>query len=362
MTASRRIALLLVVSALAVSNLPAQGGSIGLISVPPGSQDSFCTVNSDGAPLVSVPPYPFNVQLGVGHLVNPAFPGSSLQFVLHDHVYAAPNVPDPSRARVRFEFTTPVTVGALAVMQHLNGISKIEGFAGNAANSLTSVGNVFGTQGDVVGQSVFADFFVDTFTFSNPTAGTIFEIVIRKTSLSNGWANFRIFPLDTNGQIIPTAQFGLDTCAAGTTGSTFGQFVFPLLVNGQSGGQAHQVNVPVNQTLQFSMTQPSFNPVPANFIIVGITVAPDPSDAYILPAGVGALCFPTLYTHPTYPGLFVLANTFAPDPLAILPATPAPWSSPFFTLTFPFQFAIQGVIEETPGVLRTTNGVLVSVF
>lgn len=362
MKGTRNIAVFVICFAAASLHLSAQNSAITLISVPPGSQDSFCTTVNDNTPLVTVPPYPFNVQLGIGHLVNPAFPGSALQFVLHDHGYVSPNVPDPARARVHFEFNAPVTVGAVAVMQHQNGISKIEGFAGNATNSLSSVGNVFGTLGDVTGMSMFSDFYIDTFTFPSPASGTMFDIVIRKTSLLNGWANFRIFPLDASGQIIPTAQYGLDSCAAGTTGSTFSQFVFPLMVNGQTGGPLHQVNVPVNQTLQFAMAQPSFNPNPANFVILGITVAPDAADAYVLPGNVGTLCFPTLYTNPTFPGLFTLANSFAPDPFALLPATPAPWTSPYFTLAFPFQFAIQGVIEETPGVIRTTNAVLVNVY
>ena len=356
-------AFVIVVLASLGSHALAQGTFIETISVPPGSQDSFCTVNTDNTPLVTVPPYPFNTGLGIGYIVNPNLPAGVTDFVLHDHVYLAPNIPDPARAQVRYEFNTAVVVTGVLIMQHANGISRVEGFAGNSSSSLTSAGSVFGTLGDVTGAQVFVDFMLDTFTFTNPVAGKIFDVVIRKTSLGNGWANFRIVPLGPNGLPLPVAQFGLDGCAAGTVGSSASLVLSPLKVNGQTGGAARRVDLPVGQAINISMAQPSTNSFPSNFIIVGMTAVPDSSDAYALPGASGVLCINTLYTNPGFAGLFVLANSFGPDAFAVFPATPTPWSAPTVPgLPFPFQFTLQGVMEETPGVIRTSNAVLTNIF
>lgn len=181
------------------------------VSVPVNSSDATSHPLSDNVWTISVPPVPFDVATGIGFLINPTFaaPGSShnpSDFTLHDHQFLGANVPDPSRAVVTFKFDTPTIVKGLEIIQHHNGISQVEGFAGNDPNNLTSLGSIFGPNGDVTGFNVFTEYSSQLFDFGNTTSsGTYFQLVVRKTPHPNGWATYRILPLDVNGVPIPPA-------------------------------------------------------------------------------------------------------------------------------------------------------------
>ena len=358
---SHRTLLVLALFFSLITPLVAQVGVIESISVPPNSQTGYCWVVAHSAPSVSVPPYPFDSALGAGNLINPD-PASNVLFSLHDHVYVAPNVPDPTRARVTYTFNTPVTVGGIAVVQHANGIAQLEGFVGNLPNALASTGLFFGTYGNVSGPVIFPELYLDTFVVPNPASGSIFQLIIRRTTEVNGWANYHIVPLDLTGFPIQPATFGLEGCANGTVGMP-GPLLSPLTLNGSFGGGAsHLVDIAVSTPITVGVGQPSTNPSPAHFIVIGLTAVPDPSDSLLLPGSIGTLCLQSPYSGVAFPGLFVLANSFGPDPLALLPSTPAPWSFSFAGLPFPFQFTLHGVIEESPGVIRVMNAVLGNVY
>jgi hypothetical protein len=159
---------------------------------------------------VSTPPYPFNDTLGIGTIIGPAM--GSNYFALHDHQYISPYVPDPTRAVVKYTFDSPTIVKGLEIIQHVNGVTQVEGFSGNSFGSLASLGSVFGPQGDAkavwisdppMWEYPFYNGQSYTFDFGNTTiAGSKFEFIVRKTSADGGYAIFNAYPLDVNGNCI----------------------------------------------------------------------------------------------------------------------------------------------------------------
>ncbi len=79
------------------------------------------------------------------------------------------------------------------MVEHANGISAIEGFVGDSADALTSIGTVFSNRGDIMGGSRFAEFDRVVFAFdpARLRKGTVFRYIVRKTSLPNGYAMYR---------------------------------------------------------------------------------------------------------------------------------------------------------------------------
>ncbi len=41
-------------------------------------------------------------------------------FVMHDHMYAAPGVPDPRRANITYRFDAPAKISEVLIVQHTN--------------------------------------------------------------------------------------------------------------------------------------------------------------------------------------------------------------------------------------------------
>lgn len=184
------------------------------VSVPQESQDYG---NNDSYPArdnlwtVSVPPYPLNTISGIGRILNTSVPGLASDVgpnrfgTLHSHKYAEAHVP-VSNAVVTYTFDTPTAVDQMEIVQHENGITRIEGFVGNDLASMTSIGNIFGPLGDVRGSRLFQDGDTHVFHFTNTTPGTIFQFRITHTSLDNGYALFRAYPRDSAGKRIPSAE------------------------------------------------------------------------------------------------------------------------------------------------------------
>jgi hypothetical protein len=77
--------------------------------------------------------------------------------------------------------------------------------------------------------------------------------------------------------------------------------------------------------------------------------------------GVGEACLLPYHLFPGAPGVFVVAHGFWPDPAALVPALPAPWTTSFLMPNFPLTFTLQGLVEDTPGTFRVTNGVILNV-
>ncbi|HEX9047549.1 MAG TPA: hypothetical protein VF988_11025, partial [Verrucomicrobiae bacterium] len=171
------------------------------ISIPTNSMDATCYPLNDGAWTVQVPPYPLT-NFGIGHLIDPA-PIVVGAFTLHDHVYTDSYVPDPTRAVVTYTFTNPVVVQDVDVIEHANGITRIEGFVGDSEDALVSIGAVFGPAGDTT--TPFSEGQAYTFHFTNNTAGKVFRFVIRKTVINNGYALYRAYPSAGSGNHFASA-------------------------------------------------------------------------------------------------------------------------------------------------------------
>lgn len=122
----------------------------------------------------------------MANVLNPA----STTFSMHDHVYLSPNVPDPARAFARYHFDGPVIVTGMELGMHANGIFRIEGFIGDTVGSLVSIGIATGS----LGNGPYSEHSINQFSFSGSGSGSIFEFVVRETSLENGWANYHAIP------------------------------------------------------------------------------------------------------------------------------------------------------------------------
>lgn len=195
------IGVCVAVAFCAAASQPLVAAQIISVSVPDGSQDPVCHPHDDAVWFVSCAPGdPLDIETGIGFLVNFAVMLGPEDFGLHEHQYVGSNVPDPNVAIVTYEFDVPVIVKQLEVVQHRNGLTEIEGFVGDSLGSMTSIGSVFGPYGDVTGTDLFAEGEVHPFVFAAPPAGKYFQLVIRKTSLSDGYAAYRVFPCDPSGQ------------------------------------------------------------------------------------------------------------------------------------------------------------------
>lgn len=149
-----------------------------------------------------------------------------------------------------------------------------------------------------------------------------------------------------------------DPAAAGNVGGG----VLPeqvLRVAGSNGWRARRFTLGVGQPFHLSMLKPSMSPGLARFAIYGLLRTARYDDVVPLPAGIGSMAFPPCILLPSQqPALFTLANNFPLGPCgSLIPSNPAPWWSP--AISIPDPFTIQGLIEETPGVVRTTNAIIV---
>jgi hypothetical protein len=148
----------------------------------------------------------------------PVLDGS--EFTLHDHQYTAqPYVPDPNRAVVTYTFAEPIVVDQLEIIQWPDGVTRVEGFVGDALGSLTSIGNIFGPGGG------FGDGDSYVFDFDNAIPGSIFKFVITETSRADGYAVYRAFPRLADGtritaQLVPMCDDGVDNDRDGTIDAT----------------------------------------------------------------------------------------------------------------------------------------------
>ena len=192
-TAAGRILPVLAVVALAVAApQPAPADRITEVSIPLNSMDSGCYPLWHSTWTVSAPPYPLDVSTGIGWLLSDAAPVNP-NFTLHDHVYASPHVPDPARAVVTYRFDGPTVVDQVHMIQHNNGIWKIDGYVGDSLAALALIGSATVPQ-------VTSEYESSTFDFDNTVAGTYFRFIITGTDASSGYACYRAYPADSTGR------------------------------------------------------------------------------------------------------------------------------------------------------------------
>jgi hypothetical protein len=168
---------------------------------------------------------------GLGWLVEPfteTFPDNDAfiisNIVLHDHKMTSPDshVPLPENATIEYEFSAPVRVTQIEVVQHQWGINQLHAW-------LTDVKGDYASGQDLGiavkswpfptlnpnGKSVLPEGQHDVFAFEAPNVvtGRYLRVVIERVVQTGGWASYRMFPRDRFGnRILPTA-----TCEASTS-------------------------------------------------------------------------------------------------------------------------------------------------
>jgi hypothetical protein len=190
--------LALAVPASAAEPLRISNPRIVEVSVPPDSSDGPSWSSNQNVWTESFPIKDVN-QIGIGYVVEPEpfqRSWSEADFVMHDHMYISPGVPDPRRANITFRFSKSVKIGEVLIIQHANGIGQIEGFIGNDEKNMKSLGRASSTLGaDLPPKNgTFVDGYRDLFKFGRSGEGKLFRIVITKTPLPNGYAFFRAYP------------------------------------------------------------------------------------------------------------------------------------------------------------------------
>jgi hypothetical protein len=175
------------------------------VSVPPDSSDLFAW-SYDTKIWSTEFPIRDPEHIGIGYVVEPEpfhhVWSPAADFVMHDHMYLAPGVPDPRRANITYHFSEPAKISELLIIQHENGIGQIEGFVGNDENDLQSIGRANSTLGaDLpLKEKTFTDGYRDVFKFPRSREGKVLRIVITKTPLPNGYALYRAYPRNADHQ------------------------------------------------------------------------------------------------------------------------------------------------------------------
>jgi hypothetical protein len=201
---SRRLVLASLPAAAAANAVPGQARArdtepkIVEVSVPTDSSDGPSWSSNQNVWTETFPIRDVN-KIGIGYIVEPEpfqRSWSEADFVMHDHMYISPGVPDPKRANVTYRFSKPARIGEILIVQHGNGIGQIEGFIGNDERSMKSIGHANSTLGANLPakNGTFAEGFRDLFRFERRGEGRLFRIVITQTPLPNGYAFYRAYP------------------------------------------------------------------------------------------------------------------------------------------------------------------------
>ncbi len=173
--------------------------------------------------------------------------------------------------------------------------------------------------------------------------------------------NPRVVFANTDMGAIESTHIGLGSVFDGNIGLGMGGPYNVLRINGTPGDAAHRVNVSIGTSSMMSLDQPPTNGLAANFAIFGIWGEPSVFDSFALPFNIGDIGF---IPCPVIPALEPVTFVFAASiPLGtctpIYPWGPAPWSSgPGPAIFFPLKITFQGVVEETPGTYKVTNGIV----
>lgn len=153
-------------------------------------------------------------------------------------------------------------------------------------------------------------------------------------------------------------------CGSGSVGVDAGGPYNVLTVNGSSGGPLRRVDIGFGVGITLALSTPPTASTPQPFILYG--KISDLAAQELTPiANVGDFCFVPTHLFPLDPEIFVVANSYFPDPLALVPATLTPWSLTYPPgLNFPFTLVFQGAIADPsrPLGIAVTNGVILNVL
>jgi hypothetical protein len=261
----RTIEIIPIISTFVLSLAGATASVIG-VSIPVDSQDPLCRPSYDNIWTVTVPPFPFNTNGGIGILMNPTWVpiDDNQDFALHQNndlqpspLYVAPNVPDPTAAIITYTFDQAEVISGVEIVQHLNGITEVEGFLGDSTNTLISLGSVFGPSGDITNGTpvVPSDGTLQLFNFGNTNvSGTVLRIIIRKTSYPTAFATHRIYPLNASG--IPVLLTGINCPADESHGLSLGTNVSATSILATASNFTPHLNTPTfiaNSNFQFAV-------------------------------------------------------------------------------------------------------------
>jgi hypothetical protein len=229
--------------------------------------------------------------------------------------------------------------------------------------------------GDGLADLAVSEYFGPTISIFRRTGSATFAPPV---SLPTGASPINVGAADLDG------DSDLDLLSANHLGSTAGVFYrTPLgangfgnvgvgaggpfnhvFINGSAGGRDRIVGVGINQPFTFSVTQPASNPNPTDFIIFGEIGIPNPQiDATVLPFGIGTMCLRPCLLFPAATDLLLLANTYG-VPICgppILPSAAGAWTSVPVSLPFAATATLQGVIFESAGLIRVTNGIVIAI-
>ncbi len=153
--------------------------------------------------------------------------------------------------------------------------------------------------------------------------------------------------------------YGLSANADGTVFDGNGMLEDTVTINGGTGTPGRIFHTSPTQGFFLNILNPSLNASPAQFIIYGTLGIPSPADGFPLLFAGGSMAFTPFDADPTNPSLFILADNIAQNPVAIVPATLAPWSLVVPPLGMPVTFTLQGAIQGSQGTFRITNAIVV---
>ena len=136
-----------------------------------------------------------------------------------------------------------------------------------------------------------------------------------------------------------------DPCRNGTVGMTAGGPFDVLFVNQSNGGFLRTVEVDVASPLAISVGVPPANTGLTEFIIFAFTQEPTPLDVFILPFGIGPICFPPAVTGISPHSLSLIDSTGIVAN-AVFAANPAPFTLTTSGIPFPATVYLQGVVTD----------------
>lgn len=173
--------------------------------------------------------------------------------------------------------------------------------------------------------------------------------------------NPRVVSTETDMGAIENTHPSLGMALDSNVGTGLGGPYDLLKINGSTGDAARRVVVPLGTSSTMTLDQPPTNPFAADFLIFGIFGQPSIFDTYLLPGNIGNMAFTPCPAAPYLaPISFIYAGSFPFGTCGPLIQTGlTPWfSGPGPAIFFPLTITFQGVVEETIGDFKVTNGII----